>query len=221
MWWCDIKQYLLPVNSAWPFLLKRNLESLYPQPFHFIISCLLENKYWQRLSQLIRLTLKLMYDIKYLQSKCEGDSQHYPGGLTLVCAGNTSCWHFNSQTYSISLRDVPRLYLAINSFWNHTRWSWLSVGKATIWEGADRHQHHFPGRPPLCSALHAARCHCNAKAEMTQWDTHQQRKLVDPPCAISHFPFNPFIAPGRLLLSFYMPNVGAELSANYLAHMST
>lgn len=32
--------YLLPVNSACPFLLKRNFESLYPQPFHFIISCL-------------------------------------------------------------------------------------------------------------------------------------------------------------------------------------
>lgn len=30
----------MPVNSACPFLLKRNLESLYPQPFHFIISCL-------------------------------------------------------------------------------------------------------------------------------------------------------------------------------------
>lgn len=72
---CDIIQYLLPVNSAWPFLLKRNLESLYPQPFHFIISCLWKSKHWQRLSQLIHLTLQLWQEMKYHWNKCEGDSQ--------------------------------------------------------------------------------------------------------------------------------------------------
>lgn len=36
--------YLFPVNSIWPFLLKMNLESLYPHPFHFITSCLVRRK---------------------------------------------------------------------------------------------------------------------------------------------------------------------------------
>lgn len=51
-----------------------------------------------------------------LSSKCEGDSQHCPSGLTVVCAGRTSCWHFNSQTYSISLRGVPRLCFTVNKY---------------------------------------------------------------------------------------------------------
>ena len=39
-------RYLSPVNSTWSSLLNLNLESLYPQPFHFNTSCL-KKKTWQ------------------------------------------------------------------------------------------------------------------------------------------------------------------------------
>lgn len=55
--------YRLPVNSACPFLLKVNLESLYPHPFHFRSSCLC------RKSEFQSFRYRLCFDSKFNKEK--------------------------------------------------------------------------------------------------------------------------------------------------------